>query len=139
MAIELVELCTIDAVLSEPIVVGDGPSGTRMIFELLESTVTGDRFSGTQIGRASADWVTISGTVGTLDVRATIQTHDGAIVFASYLGRVDLTHGPGSSPIFVAPLFETADDRYRWLNTIQGVGKGSLDGTALHYEWYELR
>ena len=29
--------------------------------------------------------------------------------------------------------------RYAWLNTVQAVGKGELDGSNLTYEWYEVR
>jgi hypothetical protein len=37
-----------------------------------------------------------------------------------------------------APVFETGDERYAWLNTIQAVGIGGLDGTAVVYDIYEL-
>jgi hypothetical protein len=33
----------------------------------------------------------------------------------------------------------TGDDRYRRLNKIQAVAKGTLDGGTLTYEMYELR
>jgi hypothetical protein len=68
-------------------------------------------------------------------VRTTLQTHDGATVFAHYRGRTDISEGA----IYVAPLFETGDPRYAWLNAIQGMGKGILDGNRLRYEWFELR
>ncbi|HEV3264451.1 MAG TPA: DUF3237 domain-containing protein [Acidimicrobiales bacterium] len=139
MTVELIPLCTIDVTLAEPIMVGDGPAGFRLIYEVLELTVEGDRLQGTLLGRAGADWVTVSGAVGTIDVRCTIQTHDGANVLAQYQGRTDLSGGPGNSPIYVAPRFETADPRYLWLNAVQAVGKGILDGSRLRYEWYEVR
>ena len=43
------------------------------------------------------------------------------------------------APLYVAPLFETGDERYTWLNCIQAIGKGELDGTALAYEISEVR
>ena len=46
---------------------------------------------------------------------------------------------PGSAPIYAAPLYETGDERYAWLNRIQAVAKGALDGQSLTYEIYELR
>jgi hypothetical protein len=139
VTVELIPLCTIDVTLAEPIMVGDGPAGFRLIYEVLELTVEGDRLQGTLLGRAGADWVTVSGAVGTIDVRCTIETHDGANVLAQYQGRTDLSGGPGNSPIYVAPRFETADPRYLWLNAVQAVGKGILDGSRLRYEWYEVR
>ena len=35
-------------------------------------------------------------------------------------------------------LFETGDERYAWLNNIQAVGIGGLDGTDVVYDIYEL-
>jgi hypothetical protein len=58
-----------------------------------------------------------------------------------YRGRFDFTHGPGTAPVYVAPLFETGDQRYAWLNLVQAAGVGTMNETAteLHYEWFELR
>jgi hypothetical protein len=41
--------------------------------------------------------------------------------------------------VYATPRFETGDERYRWLNRIQAVGKGAFDGTTLAYQVYELR
>jgi hypothetical protein len=139
MTLELIPLCTVAVTLRDPIAVGDGPAGLRLIYEVAEATVTGDRIKGRMIGQASADWLTITGTTASIDVRATFETDDGAIVLAQYMGRTDITQGPGGAPIYVAPRFETGDERYAWLNSIQAAGKGVLDGSQLTYEWYELR
>ena len=139
MTLELIPLCTVDVTLRDPITVGAGPAGLRLIYEVGEGTVKGDRINGRMVGQASADWLTISGTTASLDVRGTFETDDGAIVFFQYTGRSDITQGPGASPIYVAPRFETGDERYAWLNSVQAAGKGVLDGSHLIYEWYELR
>lgn len=139
MSIELVPLCTVDITLADPIVVGEGPAGVRLIYEVLTAEATGERLRASLEGRASADWVRVVGTVGTIDVRATMKTEDGAVVLTQYTGRTDLSAGPGASPIYVAPTFETGDPRYAWLNAVQAVGKGTLDGTDLRYEWFEVR
>ena len=139
MTLELIPLCTVAVTLREPIAVGAGPAGLRLVYEVEEATVKGDRLNGRMIGQASADWLTITGTTATLDVRATLESDDGAVVFAQYTGRTDISGGPGTSPIYVAPRFETGDERYAWLNSIQAAGKGELDGAQLTYEWYELR
>ena len=68
-------------------------------------------------------------------MRVTLETHDGAIVFTSYRGRVDLSTGR----VYSAPLYDTGDERYLWLNAIQAVAKGTTDGTNLEYEIYEVR
>jgi hypothetical protein len=138
MPLELVPLCTVDAVLRDPIDVGAGPSGWRLVFEVAEATVSGERLSGTMAGMAGADWVSVGGGVGVIDVRMTVRTDDGAVVLVTYNGRTDATAGPGA-PIYVAPTFQTGDERYAWLNAVQAVGRGDLDGNALHYEWFEVR
>jgi hypothetical protein len=139
MTLELIPLCTVDVTLRDPIAVGDGPAGLRLIYEVDQATVTGDRINGRMLGQAAADWLTITGATASLDVRFTFETDDGAIILAQYTGRTDLSQGPGGAPIYVAPRFETGDERYAWLNSIQAAGKGSLDGSHLTYEWYELR
>ena len=139
MAIDLLPLCTIEIELAEAVVVGEGPRGVRLIFDVVSAVVEGDRLRGHLHGAANADWFTLVGTVGTLDVRASFETDDGAVIFSEYCGRTDVGRGPGSAPIYVAPRFETGDPRYAWLNVVQAVGKGTLDGSHLTYEWYEVR
>src|SRR5512146_2823362 len=117
MTIELVPLCTLHAQLKPPIEVGTGPAGTRLIFEVASAQVQGDRLRGELVGAAAADWLLIGpeGT-GSLDVRVTFRTDDGA------------------------PRFETSDERYVWLNRIQAIGKGTVqEDLSLDYEWYEVR
>jgi hypothetical protein len=138
MTLELVPLTTATITLADPIVLPDTPSGTRMIVEVEDAVLEGERLSGKLKGHAAADWLTVSATgVGTLDVRATFETHDGALVFCSYRGRSDFST-PGN-PIYAAPLYDTGDERYAWLNLVQAVAKGSLDGQMLTYEIHELR
>ncbi len=140
MALELVPLCTIDiALAAEQIFVGEGPAGLRVIAEVETVTVSGERLSGSLKGRATADWLTIVGTVGTIDVRSTIETDDGAVVYLTYGGRMDLSQGPGGAPIYTALTFETGHPDYAWLNLVQAVAKGTLDGTSLSYEVAEVR
>jgi hypothetical protein len=142
MAIELLPLCTIRIQLKPPIDVGAGPAGTRMIFELASAQVKGDRLAGAMLGAAAADWAVLcpEGT-GTLDIRWTLRTEDGAAIFVQYHGRLDASQGlQFPMTIYVAPRFETGDQRYTWLNPIQAVGKGTLnEDLSLDYEWYEVR
>ena len=137
MAIDLIPLAT--AVFRvAPIVVGPIDAGLRVIGEIVESTWTGERLQAAQVGRAGADWaiVTKDGIVQ-VDVRVTLKTHDGAIIYVQYRGRsrpID-----GANVIFVAPIFETGDERYAWLNGIQAVGRGAKTAElTVTYELYEL-
>lgn len=137
MSIELRPLCTIRAKMDEPFAVGKTPAGVRVIYEANEATIEGDRLSGVMRGKANADWVVIGhGNVGTLDVRSLMETHDGALVFVQYQGRVDL-NAPEHT-MYIAPVFETSDERYRWLNTVQAVAKGRYIDGVLTYEVCEV-
>ena len=138
MAIELVPLCTVRAQLKPPIVVGAGPAGTRVVVEVASLQVQGERLRGEMLGAAGGDWLCI-GPEGTraVDVRVTLSTHDGAIIFIQYNGRLD-SEVPATA--YVAPRFETGDERYAWLNRIQAVGKGTVnEDLSVDYEWYEVR
>lgn len=140
MAIELIPLCTIDVTLAEEqLFVGEGPAGLRVVAEATSVVVSGERLSGRLKGHSAADWLAVAGTVGTIDARMTLETDDGALVYMSYGGRMDLADGPGGAPLYVAPRFETGDARYAWLNLVQAVAKGTLDGSSLTYEVAEVR
>lgn len=93
MAIELVPLCTMRIQTKPPVDVGAGPAGTRMVFEEAGVEVHGDRLRGQLEGSAS-DCVLVGpeGT-GTVDVRVTLRTDDGAAIFVQYQGRMDLSRG----------------------------------------------
>ena len=137
--LELVPLGRMTAVLRAPHVVAGTPAGDRWIFEVERAWFDGDRLRGTVTGRANADWMVVGpdGT-GSLDVRALMTSDDGALIFVHYTGRVDVSAGPGA-PVYATPRFDTGDERYRWLNPVQAVAKGSFDGTTLTYDVYELR
>jgi hypothetical protein len=139
MPLELVPLCDIDITLSDQVMVGPGPEGFRVVAEVGSVVVEGERLKGVGKGTSGADWLTIVDGIATVDVRFSIETHDGAVVYVSYRGRSDFREGPGVHPIYAAPLFETGDERYAWLNLVQSVSKGTFDGTHVRYEIAEVR
>jgi len=138
--ITLVPLCTMSLTLGKALDAGNAPTGRRMIAEIVGATVSG-RLAGTLAGGGSADWFTM--TAGGLmlpDVRLAIKTDDQAIVLIRYAGR--LRYAPGQESVtLTAPVFETGDARYQWLNGIQAAGKGvlSADLSVVDYEIYELQ
>ena len=140
MALELIPFATATATLAPPIMLPNTPAGTRVIFEIVDYRWEGPRFTARQKGSAAADWLLLGpdGT-GTLDVRVTLETGDGALVLVQYGGRVDTSRGLGGGPVYSAPRFETGDERYGWLNRIQAVAKGRLVGNVVTYEVYEVR
>ena len=141
MTIELVPLCTATIRLAAPFLLPDTPLGTRVIAECRSFDVAGERINGHLHGNAAADWLTLDGRgQGTLDVRVLVETDDGALVFVSYRGRIDLSGGPDAATSYAAPLFDTGDERYLWLNRIQAIAKGTLSdgGATLVYEMFEV-
>ena len=141
--INLKPLCSVDAELADPIVLPNTPSGTRRILEVLSLRLAGERLVATLKGRAAADWLTLSpdGRIGTLDVRCTLETGDGAIIFMQYAGRVRIANSSqGTHHLYVAPRFDTGDERYTWLNSIQAVGKAVQPSGSkyLRYAFHEV-
>jgi hypothetical protein len=142
MSIELVPLATARITLAEPFILPATPSGTRIIAEVASVEVEGERVRGHLKGNAAADWMTLSAEgVATLDVRVLLETDDGALIYTWYHGRADFSAGPGTQPVYSAPVYETGDERYAWLNFVQAVAKGTLsdDGSVLTYEICQVR
>jgi hypothetical protein len=133
MSLELIPLFTCTVSLAAPIPV----SPTLMVGEVTGAVVEGERIKAHLKGNAAADWLrpTAEG-YGTLDVKITYETDDGAVIHATYSGRLQFD----TMTVYAAPLFHTGDERYAWMNRIQAVAKGAFqpDGTLV-YEMYELR
>jgi hypothetical protein len=131
-----IELATDRVFMMAPI-----PKGTRMIAEIRGAELVGERIKASLKGLAAADWATLGDDgLARFDIRLVLETSDGALVYLSYTGKAEWSAGPASGPIFAVAEFETADERYRWLNAVQVVGKGGLsaDLTAVNYEFFEL-
>lgn len=140
MAIELIPLATATLKVGQPIILGNVGIGTRLVAEIVSAEWNGDRIKAKQIGSAAADWPLIgSDGIGRLDVRSTLQTHDGAIIYVHYEGR-SISAADGST-LYTSPLFETASPEYAWLNKIQAVAKGRIAAgqQTLVYDIYEVR
>ena len=137
--LQLIPICKALIPVHEAIVIDNAPFGTLMIGELRDSRWEGERFMASQRGHAAADWLTVApdGTAA-VDVRITLETDDGALVFVEYRGRSNLETGIAYS----APTFQTGDARYAWMNRIQAVAKGVFDADAMTLTYpmiYELR
>lgn len=133
MTLELIPLCTATVSLAETINV----SSTFLIGEVTGIRLEGERLHASMKGHAAADWLRASPEgYGTLDVKVTVETDDGAVIHATYTGRLQFD----TMTVYATPLFHTGDERYAWLNRIQAVAKGTFtpEGTLI-YEMYELR
>jgi uncharacterized protein DUF3237 len=130
-----------------------GPAGgtaERRVVVVTECVVEGERIRGRVLPGAS-DWVSAEPDgVVRLDCRMVARTDDGALVGMSYRG---LRHGPpeamaalargeavDTSGFYhrVAILFETSAERYRWLNRVLAVGRGTRTPEGGVYEVFEV-
>jgi hypothetical protein len=119
-----------------PVMVPGGPLGTRILAPVTGGTFEGPKMRGTVVGPAG-DWVTVTanGTM-VLDVRLCLVTDDGAAIYCTYRGV--LANVDGVMRAKGAPNFETGDERYAWLNTVQGIGLGRADAGGVDYDVYAV-
>jgi hypothetical protein len=100
----------------------------------------------------SGRWATIrrDGVV-VIDVRATLETDDGALIQLTYTGRDDLGEGGYDrflrgdplpvTELRIAPVMQCSHPDYLWLDRPQFVGIGATDLANLNvrYDVYALR
>jgi hypothetical protein len=102
--------------------------------------VTGGTFAGPDIRGTvhpgGADWITQASGHSSLDVRITLETDDGAIIFMTYTGVV----ARGADGVYwrVRPVFSTASEKYDWLNHIVAVGKNKSVQGKVAYDVFRI-
>ncbi len=119
--------------------------------------VKGPKISG-KILPPGGDWIRVmpSGALR-LDVRLTIETDDGALIYMTYggvvvtskeandaLARGEVLNDKGIPYFITTPQFQTSSEKYGWLNKLQGVGKmaeykRSKDDSYVNYDVFGLR
>jgi Protein of unknown function (DUF3237) len=116
------------------VIMPNGPHGMRVFVPVLGGTVRGPRITANLHPNSGGDWVHARADgVAQLDVRLTMLTDDGAPISMEYKGIL----GPERVPR-VAPLFQTGDERYLWLNHVQAVAIGAAGKHVVDYEVYAL-
>jgi hypothetical protein len=141
MPIELVPLGTMTVQTGAVTSIAGGPmAGRRVIVELRDIRIEGERLRAVQHGVTAGDWLIVGpDDTAVLDIRICLKTHDGALIYVHAGGRADAkTFGSGGAT-FIAPVFETADARYAWLNKVQAIGKGHGTATDATFELFEAR
>lgn len=137
--------------LEAPEQVGAGPMGRRSIFIVKSGEFAGPRLRGT-VRPGGGDWLlSFAGGYNELDVRGTLETHDGALLYLSYRGVLLLTPEQGRrsaagetlSPreyyFRTTPRFETGDERYAWLNSTVCVGHGAFGPNEVSYRVFAVK
>ena len=145
-----VHLMTMKLAVSGLQAVGATPGGNRRVGLVAGGTFEGPRLKGT-ILPGGADWLMgrPDGST-TLDVRIVLQTDDGATIGMTYRG---LRHGPDAVMAKVnagemvdpsayyfrtAIFFETASEKYDWLNRAIAIGSGYRPPEGPVYDIFEV-
>ena len=110
-------------------------AGHTRIAPVTGGTFSGPRISGT-VHNGGADWITQVSGHSSLDVRITLETDDGAIIYMTYKGMVV----PSDSGLYwrVTPSFTTSSEEYDWLNHRVFVGKSKQVEGKVAYDVFEM-
>jgi len=146
-------LFDLEAELNPPQVVGPVLTGTRIIFPVKSGIIKSQKLNG-KILPGGGDWgLVVDSTTFKLDVRVTIETDDGAIIFITYSGYVhtdakkftkilegkwdELT--PSDYYFRTNPVFETGSPKYAWLNHTIAVGVGRFLPGKVAYRVFAIK
>ena len=111
-------------------------TGHTRIAPLSGGTFGGPGLRGTVLP-GGADWITQVSGHSSLDVRITLLTDDGEHIYMTYKGMV----ARNDSGLYwrVTPTFNTASEKYDWLNHIVAVGKNkNVEGKIAYDIWRSL-
>ena len=136
--------------VGQPQDVGALREGQRIIAPVLEGKFSGPRLKG-EVLPGGADWLVLNQDVARLDVRITLRTEDGALIYMTYGGvlrpfshvMAHMVRGEsppaGSYYWYVTPRFETGNQNYAWLNDVVAVGVGAIGpGGTVDYSVYAM-
>jgi Protein of unknown function (DUF3237) len=126
------------------------PVGMRMTFITTGGVIDGPKLQG-ELLPGGGDWLLVgSDGVGRVDVRATIRTHDDALIHYEARGIIKvpadglarLAAGEvlpfDETYVRTTPTFETADERYAWLSELVAVGYNVLSPNHIDYRIYRV-
>ncbi len=124
------------------------PVGRRMTFIISGGVIEGPKLRGMLLP-GGGDWLTVGDDgSGRIDVRATLRTHDGALIHYESRGIVKipadgvqrLAAGQvlpfAETYVRTTPKFETGDERYAWLSEVVAVGYNILSHNHIDYRIY---
>ena len=150
-AYDLEHVMSYSVQLHPPEVVGPVPEGLRVNFYFASGEVSGPRVYG-KLHPVGGDWLTVrTDGVGILDVRATIETQEEALIYVTYTGVAELGADgyerflrgdlPSTVPLRVVPRVQTAHPDFEWLNRLQclGIGEINTEDLVVSYDVYAVR
>ena len=126
------------------------PVGARLTFITTGGVIEGPKLQG-ELLPGGGDWLLVgSDGTGRVDVRATLRTHDGALIHYESRGIIKipadgmqrLAAGAvlpfAETYVRTTPRFETADERYAWLSEVVAVGYNILSPNHIDYRIYQV-
>jgi hypothetical protein len=133
-----------------PSIIGATPGHDRRIGEISGGRFEGERLRG-KILSGGSDWQSLRADgATTLNVRLVLQTDDGALIAMTYAG---VRHGPkevldriargeNANPseyyMRATPYYETASEKYGWLNRVVSVAAGHRVSGGAIYQVFEI-
>jgi hypothetical protein len=124
-------LMTLKLTTSPVEVIGAVAVGTRVVYPIVGGSFEGPRLRG-KVLPGGGDWTLLRPDgVLELDMRITLQTDDEALIYVTLTG---IRHDTAAALYFrTTPRFETASDKYVFLNRLLAVGTGeSSPGGPVH-------
>lgn len=129
-----------------PEVIGPLPEGIRANFYLAGGSLEGPRVKAKALP-VGADFLLLrKDGICILDVHATFETGEGALIYTDYSGIAEAGHDgydrflandfPTKLPLRNAPRFQTSHPDYAWLNRLQcyGVGEADIAASRVSYD-----
>jgi hypothetical protein len=148
---QLEHIFSYGALLESPEIIGPVADGIRANFYCKGGDVSGPKLRGKCRG-VGGDWLTVrTDGVVILDVKTTLESHDGAVIGITYSGMADLGDDghqrfldgklPPRLALRIVPTCQTAHPAYRWLNRVQclGIGEVDLERSHVTYDIYAVR
>jgi len=140
----------LDIELGPPVTIGDTPRGHRLIVPVLGGRFEGPRISGTILAGGTDALLIRPDGITELDVRATLETNDGALIYCAYRGLATnvpavmprWAQGEAISPdeysITALPAFETSAPQYAWLQESVAIAKVTLVRGGVAYDVFSV-
>ena len=145
-------LCEMVADLGVNLELGTTPYGTRIIAPVLKGAIKliGEKINAESL-LPSGDWILVRNDgVMEIDVRLALKTNEGDLIYMNYKGIIKIPPAVGkrmqngenveASEYYFrsTPRFETASEKYKWLNDVICVGVGMLGAKQVKYKIYQI-
>jgi Protein of unknown function (DUF3237) len=143
-------LMTLEVEVAKPELVGLTPHGTRATASITSGSFEGERLRG-KVRAGGGDWTLLRADgVLELDLRLTLETHDGALIHMTSFG---VRHGPPEIMAALgrgeavdpsryyfrtAPRFDTSAPAYAFLNRLVAIAVGDRRPRGPLYSIFEI-